>query len=275
MKRKNTAIALVLIPTLLVSACASAPEESEDLFASGAKSGVSVVFTLAEQAFRIARPGAPLGVFTSIYLAQGFILPVQSALIGMEAMARYLEGQLRSDTNENFAMLKEVGAVLQVDVIDMLNRSPDRPKALDAYTQSLRNAGILIERKITELQVVEEQQKDTVRERRTAARDTEKKLRDALKEQRYAEAGEYEEEVAKANAAYAESETRYEQSSDMIQRLEALEEVAAERLQAVVNNREILIAGLRVIDVPGIADFNILEEGKSWRRRGGSSIFGE
>lgn len=274
MNRKVTAI--TVLTSLLLSGCGNGAENTEQGTPnpSGVKSAIVVLQEYFQGVLRDTRPSSPLGIFASLYLAQGVIIPAQSALDGMEAIAKVLEGQKSSTSNENFALLKEVGAVLQVDIIDTLNRSDDRVKALDTYTQSLKNAGILIERKLEELEALHDTQRDQVREQRSEVRDLERALRNVLRDQDYAEAGDIEEQLAEKNAKFAEIETQEEQTGDMIRRFTSLLEVAGERLQAVQNNREILIAGLRVIDVPGIVDLNILEEGRSWRRRGGSSIFG-
>ncbi|MAE68686.1 hypothetical protein CL635_02665 [bacterium] len=263
---------VVLIPCLLLTACGG-KEEMQELHVSGAKTSVSIMHILAKRSVQKNRPSGILGIFSGIYTSQGVFLPVQSGILGMQSIGEILEGQKDSTSDENFALLREVGDILQVNVIDALNRSNDRIKAIDAYTQSLRNIGVLIERKIEELTALNETQDVQVKEKRKVARDIDRTLKKALNNKDYAEASEYEEQLANANAAYAEISTKQDQTDDMIKRFETLLDVTAERLQAVENNREILIAGLRVIDVPGIADFNILEEGKPWRKKKGSSIF--
>lgn len=269
---RNRAIAAAVIPCLLLAGCGEAVEP-EELRVSGAKISVSIMHILAKRPVQKNRPSGLLGIYSGLYTSQGIFLPVKSAIESMQAVINILKAQNNSTSSENFALLREVGEVLQVDIIDALNRSPNRVETIDTYTQSLRNTGILMERKIEELQAINEVQKDEVREKRDITRSLERKLRNVLKDQEYAEASELEEQLIAANALYAEKQTTEDQTSDMINRFDTLLDVAAERLQAVEANREILIAGLRVIDVPGIADFNILEEGKSWKKKKGSSLF--
>lgn len=269
---RNRALSAAIIPCLLLIGCGE-KVKPEELHVSGAKTSVSIMHILAKKSIQKNRPSGLLGIYSGIYTSQGIFLPVKSAFESMKAVINILKEQSNSTSNENFALLREVGEVLQVNIIDALNRSPDRTVAIDTYTQSLRNTGILIERKIEELQAINEVQKDEVKEKRDITRSLEKKIRKVLKDQEYAEASELEEQLAEANASHAEISTKEEQTDDMIKRFKTLLDVAVERLQAVEANREILIAGLRVIDVPGIADFNILEEGKSWKKKKGSSLF--
>lgn len=226
MNRKVAAIAVVT--SLLLSACGGSTSNEEDsvLNVSGAKSGIAVLKELIQGTLSSTRPSSPLGVFTGLYLAHGVIIPAQSALDGMEAIGKVLEGQKSSTSNENFALLKEVGAVLQVDVIDALNRADDRIQALDKYTQSLKNAGILIERKLEELEALHDTLRDQVRDQRSKVRDLERALRNILRDQNYAEAGDIEEQLAAENATFAELETEEDQTGDMIRRFESLYELS-------------------------------------------------
>jgi len=269
---RNVSIAATLIPCLLLVACSS-KEEPVELQVSGAKTSVSIMHIIAKRSLQNNRPSGLLGVFTGLYTSQGVFLSVQSAEDGMLAIGNILKGQTNSTSDENFALLREVGDILQVDIIDTLNRSTDRVSTLDSYTQSLRNIGVLTERKITELSALHETQKTKAKEFQKKVRTIEGDLRDALKITDYGTASELEEQLSEANVSYAEISTKEDQSGDMIDRFDTLLKVAAQRVQAVEVNREILVAGLRVIDVPGIADFNILEKGKSWKRRKGKSIF--
>lgn len=274
MNRPHTAILALLIPCLFLTSCSGEKTEQVESV-SGAKSAVSIMHLLSNHIFTYTRPSATIGIFSGIYTSQGVVLPVTTAVMGYESIANILKGHSQANTDENFAILREIGDVLQVDIVDLLNRSSNRVQTIDDYTQSLRNVGILTERKINELTATYENLRTKRKEERKIARDLERNLKIALKDQDYSQASEYEEGLAKANSALAETETKEKQADDMIDRMEGLYEITGDRLQAIENNREILIAGLRVIDVPGISDFNILEKGKSWKKRGSEDIFGK
>lgn len=269
---RNSALSAVFIPCLLLTACGE-PAEPEDVHVSSAKTSVSIMHIIARRSVQSNRPSGLLGIFSGLYTSQGVFLAVNGAIEGIQAAGNILKGQSTSTSNENFALLREVGDLLQVNIIDALNRSTNRAEAIDIYTQSLRNIGILMERKIAELQALNDTQNIEFKEKRDIAREIERSLRKVLRDQAYSEASELEERLAEANAALAEIETKEDQSDDMIRRFETLLDIVAKRLQAVETNREILIAGLHVIDVPGIEDFNILQEGKKWRKKKGSSLF--
>lgn len=273
MNRPHTAILALIIPCLLLTSCGKEKEDTTTEV-SGAKSAISIMHLLTNHVFTFTRPSAAIGIFSGIYTSQGIVLPVDTARLGFESIMNILKGHSQANTDENFAILREIGDVLQVDIVDLLNRSNNRIQTIDDYTQSLRNTGILTERKINELTATYENLTIKRKEERTISRDLERSLRTALKDQDYSEASTYEEDLAKANANLAETETKEKQAKDMIDRMEGLYEITGDRLQAIENNREILIAGLRVINVPGIADFNILEKGKSWKKRGAEDIFG-
>ena len=273
MNRQKAAVAALLLPCIFLASCGG--ETPKDLEVSGAKSGIAILQFLKEKAQEAQKPGGTLGVFTGLYLSQGIILPVKTAMMGIDIMRRFMEAEGQSNSDENFALLREIGGVLQVNIVDTLNRSTDRTTVLDQYIASLKNSTVLLDRKLAELTVLQEKQREDVKEKRTIARDLERTLKNALKNQEYGNAADMEEDVAAASAASTEISTKYEQTGDMIDRMEALSAIASKRLQAIENNREIMIAGLKVINVPGISDLNILEEGKSWRKKGGSGIFGD
>jgi len=274
MNRQNTAILALLIPCLLLTSCGGENvEEVTDV--SGAKSGILIMNLISNHIFTFTRPSATIGVYAGIYTSQGVLLPVITAQKGFESISKILAGYAQANTDENFTILREIGDVLQVDIVDLLNRSNNRVQTIDNYTQSLRNTGILTERKINELTATYDNLTTKRKAERKTARDIDRNLNTALKDQDYSAASTYEEELAYANSALAETTTKEKQAKDMIDRMEGLYDITGDRLQAVETNREILIAGLRVINVPGIFDFNILEKGKSWKKRGTEDIFGK
>ena len=264
---KHTQIAVLFLCLLTLTQCGG-KEPEKPLQVSGARSALfstqRVTSTLPGQ-----RPSAPLGVFSSLYLAQGMFLPVQSALQGIEAQSKLLAGQRVTATDETFALLQDFGSILQVDIIDLLNRSDDRLQALDRYLQDLRNVGVLVERKSNELEVLLETLQDQRKEQRSTVRDLEREIKNALNEQDYGTAGALQQQLTEAQGVLAETESREDQTEDILSRYEDLLAIAQDRLDAIEKNREILIAGLKVIEVPGIEDLRILEPGSKRSRRGG------
>jgi len=201
------------------------------------------------------------------YLSQGIFLPVRSAWIGIEAQKALFARQGDPDTDETFTLLQELGNILQVDVPDILNRSPDRRETLDQYLQTLHNVFVLAERKRTELESAAETLKEEEREKRNTAQDLEREINRALDNKDYTGAGSRQRELTKAQGDLAEVESKREQTEDIKDRFEELLDVAKDRVVAIEANRLILIAGLQVIELPGVEDLDILlDRGRRQRR---------
>jgi hypothetical protein len=244
-------------------------DEVPALDVTGAKAGAYISLLLNGPTVKLGgpRPPATLGVYVSLYLAQGAFIPVQAAMQGIEVLEQILLGQSTPESSETFALLKEFGSILQVDVLDSMNRSRDRAEALDTYVRSLRNIMELASRKITELQTLEENLDERQKAQRTVVRDMERVVQNALREEDFELAGGKQEELVKAKSSLAALEAEFEQTGDILDPYERLMEVAEERANAIEQNRAILIAGLQVVEVPGIDDLELINDGGGWRER--------
>ncbi len=272
---KRTSLSLLLCSALLLAHCGrnqSGPEALPDAF--GARSALRSTLDLSLGRGMEARPSATLGIFTTLYLAQGIFLPVRSALTGIEAQLRLLAGLRVPGRDETFALLQEFGAILDVDVIDALNRSEERAQTLDQYLESLHNLTALAGRKIIDLQTEIESVQETRKQEQRVARDLDKKIKGALKQKDYGTAAALQPELTEAESRLAETEAREEQTDDLLEHCRGRMEIREARLRAIERNREIIIAGLRVIDVPGIEELRILLQGRSQKRSRNRSIFG-
>lgn len=229
---------------------------------SGAKAGayVSTDLSRARGGAADARPSAALGVFSSLYLSQGDFTAASAAWLGIEAQRQIIIGFTDVEASETFSLLKEFAALLQTDVADMLNRSNDRTEALDTYVSSLQNIMTLAERKQTELKTLEEEQQATEKERRQEFRELQRLVRSALREDDYETAGANQEAMLQAEKAYAEAESRHDQTERIMKTYKKLIKVAKERLLVITENRRIILAGLKVVDVPGIEEFELIED---------------
>ena len=265
---------IVIGSCLLLTSCSlfsggdEAANDGSSLEAQGATSGISAVAALeGGSAALFPRPSAALGLYVAAYLSQGIFLPVRSAWIGIEAQKALFARQGDPDTDETFTLLQELGNILQVDVPDILNRSPDRRETLDQYLQTLHNVFALAERKRTELESAAETLKEEEREKRNTAQDLEREINRALDNKDYTGAGSRQRELTKAQGDLAEVESKREQTEDIKDRFEELLDVAKDRVVAIEANRLILIAGLQVIELPGVEDLDILlDRGRRQRR---------
>lgn len=215
----------------------------------------------------LPRPSAPMGIFTSSYLAQGAFVAVRAAVLGVQAQQKLLAGQSLPTTSETFALLQELGTILQIDIVDVLNRASNRGIALNEYIASLKAVGSVAQRKIAELEVQKKTLEAKREQEKDALRDFESELRKVFREEDYGRAASLQEQSTKAGAALAETESQISQTTDVLDRFDELLDIAKERLTAIEGNREVLIAGLRVVDLPGIENLDILGEGKSFKKR--------
>ena len=213
------------------------------------------------------RPSSTMGIFTSIYLSSGKFINTASAKTGIEVQMQLIAGQRNADTSENFALLKEFGSVLQVDVVDLLNRSERREEALDAYLASLANISQLVTRKTVELTSLEEDLTRQKREKKDEVRTLEREINDALREQNYEGASVKQGPLIEAQGEVARLESQISQTDDILKRFEDLLDIADERAVALTVNRRVVLAGLKVIEVPGIDDFEILDTDTRVRNR--------
>lgn len=270
------ALSLVLAGCSLFGGGDKDKAAENDLSVTGAAGGVIAAHMLDTGSTTFPRPSAALGIYVSAYLAQGIFLPVQSASDGIDVMKKLVRSPGDPATDETFTLLQELGNILQVDVSDVLNRSPDRRVALDQYLQALKNVFVLGERKKTELDTAAESLREEERTKREVAGDLERAINRALDDEDYTGAGSRQRELTEAQGKLAEVQTKREQTEDIAGRFEKLLEVAKERLVAIEANRLILIAGLQVIKLPGIEDLDILlENGRRRQREENTSVFGE
>src|SRR3989344_5327407 len=92
-------IPILVILALLLSSCGNGRETVEERTGdtSGAKSAVLSMPSITSLKIA-ARPTAPLGVFASMFLAQGVFTPSASALKGIDAEMLIIRGQEGKET---------------------------------------------------------------------------------------------------------------------------------------------------------------------------------
>jgi len=253
---------LLALPLLLLSHCgreqADEQEQEIPVFTS-ATAGIEWSSQIMRFGYDLAhmRPSGLLGVFVSHYLVHTSTF--RSAIAGVESVKRLI-GQEEYEQSEDFALLQDIGTIRQVDVEDMLNRSNDRAGAFDVYVGSLTDLLKLGAVRLARLEQEMEIISDERRAKRRAASDVQHDLNTALRDQNYAVASELQQRLINAEADLARVETEQDQKQSIIGLYEDLLDIGDKRLLAMRENREVLIAGLKVIDVPGIDDLGILEE---------------
>jgi len=253
---------LALFVLTMLSGCTGPSTQSEIHGVRGASLGTLWTQRLlhAGPGSLPTRPSALMGVYMGMYLA-----PSKSAVAGakhgVETM-RYAIEHIGIDVDfaPVFELLTQFGAILQIDVPDMLNRNAFRAEALEEYTFTLGEFIEEAKREKAQLEVQKEEASDERRERRKEVTSLEKEARTAEREKNFAHVGEVQQALVGAKASAAEAEAKAEQISSLINAMEDLLEVAEERKTAIEQNREVLIAGLHIVEVPGIEDLQIINE---------------
>lgn len=260
-------VSLTLLATLLCSGC----------FGSGAGTGTATQARGAKDAVLIGninsprpasrRPSAPLGLYATTFLASGGFYSAAGAINAVIAQTKLVGKPSQDVLDTTLALLQEFDTVMDVDVVDLLNRSDNRAQTLDAYLQGLKNITERARTRITEIKqytgTLEKNRKDL----RGQVSSIDRAARDALKKQDYVLAGEKQQELGKLQGDLAKTEADLKQQQQIRTSYEGLIELSDKRIKAIEQNREVIIAGLRVNNVPGADDLGILDTQQGTRRR--------
>lgn len=233
---------------------------------------------LSLSAFRTMQPpvrSAPLfGIYASMFLGDGATAVVTSAMEGIFVQMS-LHGMPTAESVDNlYALLEEFAAVLHVDIADILNRSENRAQTLDEYAAGLAN---ITERSSRRAEDVNEQIASTksrqIEQRKTVST-IDKEVKSAVKANDFMTAQDRQSALAEAQATLTETESSMKELNSLQNIFEELLDIASKRITALESNREVLIAGLKVVDVPGVDDLGVIEGKLGARKRtGGYSPF--
>jgi hypothetical protein len=271
MKSLYRGITVLLLTMFLVQCRGEQTDNPEDL-AVVPYDAVQWTLDIAIDSFDLyeVRPGATLGVFVADFLIHNSIYKSALAGIGAQMVLFYDDDYQES---ESYALLDDLGSILQVNIEEMLNRSNDRTDSFNVYVEELRDVS---ERSSSHLVGLEQDLEIIADERRLSRREASKiqsELNTALREQNYSTAGDLQRRLIDAEAELARIESEEDEQQSIIRLFEDLIEVAGERYTAMQSNREALIAGIKVIEVPGVDDLGLIEQGRRGRNRNGSSLF--
>lgn len=210
------------------------------------------------------RPAAVLGVFATQFLSGNATVQAKSALDGIAAQLQLYFGQA-ADTASSAAVIEQLGTVLQVDVVEMLNRSSDRSKALDDYLTYLKGAITEARATRTSLEGQRKELESQISAQRKEVASVKREVDRAVKEKNFSLAGAKQELLGIADLKLSELNNKKSQIVASQDLLEELLSIADERLLAIESNRDALLAGVAVTDLPGVSDLGILIKGS--RRR--------
>ncbi len=261
----------------LLSGCGN--EKSSSTISPPTRGGVSGILSVDSIALSAQdlgkRSAALLGVFVSEYVS------VAPAAIAAEGGLKGIEVQMQIAIAQNtvqdpdFDLIQGLADALQVDVQDLLNRSPSRQEALDTYRTALNNVASRSNNRFKELSTSLEQLKDELRDLGKEKSSADRALKTALRNKDFSDAGEKQRAVNESQALYAKRELNKKQLDDLVSTMDTLLTLYGQKILAIDSNREVLISGAKVVDVPGVDELNIIQKKSTSTRRSsrGSNSF--
>ena len=267
---RRTIFAIVLIAPLLLSACGKKQGDAEiptDSDVTGAREALVAILPLEKMIPSVIRPSALLSIYVNLLLAEGLTPPVHAARDGIEAQIKLHALPTQENVDDLYGLLEEFGAVLHVDVADLLNRSDDRAKTLDAYGIGLGNITERSKRRAADIKEQIKNLKKTQSEQKRTVTAINKEISSAVKTKDFSTAQDKQKELIDAQSALTTTELSIKEMTVLQKTFAELTGIADQRIAALSQNREVLIAGLRVVDVPGVVDLGVLESTAKKRRR--------
>lgn len=260
---------LTLFPLclLLLGGCRSSPKPKEEQALRNARDATVYVAIVARALASLPhthRPSASLGVHLSTYLSKGET-PVHGALESTSILSPLVR---TSDTTEApFMTIQTLGNLVQTNIVEAMNKNPERGEVLNRYITLLHSAVQNAQKDKGNLEDRRHQLVEKEREQQNAIRTLQKEIDAAEKAGDFQTVGSHQRALSEAKGEHGKTEASIDELKNTIEILDDLTQIAEERLNAIEENREALMAGIRVVEIPGIEKLGILEKiGKSPRR---------
>lgn len=259
-----------LLPVVLVCAGCSILN-NDPIPASGGRSGAFVATELAmkEVSIKPARRSSLLGLYTSTFLAEQSTQKfIQGGILGATAQERIAD-RTASVGDPDFDLLQAFTDALTTDLRDMLNRSADRATSLSIYLDALRNVTDRAKKRSEELISVTKELSGLNRTLKSEASTARRAAENAIKERDFAAAADAQKTLLEKESSAADIAIRLSQAEEVLRALEEMIVIADERIAAIEKNREAIIVGVQVVDMPGIDSLQLIERTQIQKKRGG------
>ncbi len=264
----------------LTSCFGGGEEQAPSFIAMSARNGASwsneLMATGLMKPMQETRPSALLGPYLAAFLSLPLVNANHAAVSGVLAGTTMLYGDDEGVRDESYALLEELGLILQVDLVDHLNRSLERQMALETFRESLIDIATRAQEHLTTtLETRDDQASEEVRELRNRSTLIQRNLNSALREKDYATAGSHQASLSVVQGELAVASSEQKEIRNIINLFEDSLDDAAIRLQAIDANRDALIAGVAVTDVTGAEDLGVLLDApRRSRRPNPEEVFG-
>ena len=205
----------------------------------------------------LSRPSALLGLHVTQFLSRRSTLFAKAAVNGVLIQLRRFPHIEKG--NLIMATIEQLGTLLHRDIADSLNQSTNRRYTLDLYIERLRKATTEASIQSTSIKEEFNQYTNEYRIHKSHTRQISAELKRALRDGNYSLASQKQQELGEAQSLLANAEAQVEKMKGILALYEELLPLAEERLTAIDKNREVIVAGLHVIDVPGIENLGIFD----------------
>lgn len=252
--------------SLVMVACAAKNTPSQNANVGSAKSGIVALELLSRGINTPKRPAALVGIYITHFLEQGTFPLVKGALMGVQADTAFAK-DTEEDQNEDYRLLQAFSDALQVNIADLLNKSPDRDESLKRYTEALVNVSERAKSRVAELETTLKSYKEEERAMRSDLSKLRRQASSAMKDNNFSEAGAAQKMITEKEQELSAKESEINTTDDIHDHLQDLLDIYGERIVAIELNREALLSGIKVIDVPGAKEIDVLEQ-KRLKNRG-------
>lgn len=252
-----------LLLFLFLTACAGQGEETSLDMLRAAQSGMLVALERADAEETVAPlPAAIAGV-----MAGGMFSKMEDAAI---PSPNDDEGGTSADTT----LLRTLVELLNIDVQTLLNRATDRETKLDEYIASLESNMQQGQIRFRSMQDALTKSEDDKSRHERRVREIQNEMEDAINAGNASQVELLTQELIRKQGALGEAEAGIIVNENLSKAFEDVLQSLKERLQAIQANRNALLLGVTVVDIPGVDDLKIikLEDGKI-RVRSGSRGF--
>lgn len=265
MPRALSILAVSSLCLFLLGGCSAAkPQEEQKLRAARDATVYSAIVARVLAATAPApRPGAPLGVHVGMYLS-AVEISVHSALDGIAVIAPLARSAALVTTP--FATIEMLSTLIQTNIVEVMNGAPDRGGALNSHVALLRQTLQDAQRDKGDIEEELRQLREKERDQRNAVRTLQKEIDAAEKAGDFASVGARQRALSIAKGEHGQTEASLEELDTTTKILEDIAHLADERLSAIEQNREALMSGIRVVEIPGIEALGILEKRAKSRR---------
>ena len=239
--------------TLPCTLCACSAKTADASYVRSARSGLltSAFFSEKEKETRTPIPAAKAGLVASTLMSDTSKVSPGSK----DDTTRDSDDPIEGYT----ALINSIIDLLVTDVQDLMNNSRDRSDTLNEYIQSLRREIEQGKIALRSLETQEEESDTTQRRVKRLVRELEDQLDDAIRSGESNNSSSILQELLDAQQELVTSQTQLTVAKQFQSSLSEVLGPLEERLRAVEANRDALVKGVRITDIPGVDDLGILE----------------